>query len=67
MREEAMRLSPLDPEMAMFLGGIAIAHYTAGRYSEAVAIRDGGVAAAAGISGGAATALREPGPSGTDR
>jgi len=33
--EEAMRLSPLDPEMAFFLGGIAIAHYMAGRFSEA--------------------------------
>ncbi len=32
--EEAMRLSPLDPEMAFFLGGIAIAHYLAGRFSE---------------------------------
>ena len=31
--EEAMRLSPLDPEMAFFLGGIAIAHYMAGRFS----------------------------------
>jgi TolB-like protein len=34
--EDAIRLSPLDPEMAMFLGGIAVAHYTAGRYAEAV-------------------------------
>lgn len=34
--EEAIRLSPLDPEMAIFLGGIAVAHYTAGRYAEAV-------------------------------
>ena len=34
--EEAIRLSPLDPEMAMFLGGIAVAHYTAGRYAEAL-------------------------------
>src|SRR4051794_26133553 len=34
--EEAIRLSPLDPEMAMFLGGIAVAHYTAERYAEAV-------------------------------
>jgi len=34
--EEAIRFSPLDPEMAMFLGGIAVAHYTAGRYAEAV-------------------------------
>jgi TolB-like protein len=35
--EEARRLSPLDPEMARFLGGIAVAHYTARRYAEAVA------------------------------
>jgi TolB-like protein/Tfp pilus assembly protein PilF len=34
--EDAIRLSPLDPEMAMFLGGIAVAHYLAGRYAEAV-------------------------------
>ena len=33
---EAIRLSPLDPEMALFLGAIAVAHYTAGRYSEAL-------------------------------
>jgi len=34
--EIAMRLSPLDPEMARFLGGMAIAHYTARRFDEAV-------------------------------
>jgi len=34
--EEAMRLSPLDPEMALFLGAIAVAHYTAGRYNAAL-------------------------------
>ena len=35
--EEAIRLSPLRcPEMAIFLGGIAVAHYTAGRYAEAL-------------------------------
>ena len=34
--EEAIRLSPFDPEMAFFLGGIAIAHYTAGGFSESV-------------------------------
>lgn len=34
--EEAIRFSPLDPEMAIFLGGIAVAHYTAGRYAEAL-------------------------------
>jgi TolB-like protein len=34
--EEAIRLSPLDPEMALFLGAIAVAHYSAGRYKEAI-------------------------------
>lgn len=34
--ELAIRLSPLDPEMAFFLGGIAVAHFTAGRHAEAV-------------------------------
>jgi TolB-like protein len=34
--EEAIRLSPLDPEMAMFLGGIAVSHYLAGRFQEAL-------------------------------
>jgi TolB-like protein len=33
--EEAIRLSPLDPDMALFLGGIAVAHYGAGRFAEA--------------------------------
>ena len=33
--EAAIRLSPLDPEMARFLGGIAIAHFTARRFDEA--------------------------------
>jgi TolB-like protein len=34
--EVAIRLSPLDPEMAMFLGGIAVTHYLAGRYGESL-------------------------------
>ncbi len=34
--QNAIRLSPLDPLMAMFLGSIAVAHYTAGRYAEAI-------------------------------
>jgi tetratricopeptide (TPR) repeat protein len=34
--EAAIRLSPLDPEMALFLGAIAVAHYAAGRYAEAI-------------------------------
>jgi TolB-like protein len=33
--EDAIRLSPLDPEMALFLGGFAVAHYAAGRYAQA--------------------------------
>jgi len=32
--ENAIRLSPLDPDMALFLGGFAVAHYAAGRYAE---------------------------------
>jgi hypothetical protein len=34
--EEAIRLIPLDPEMALFLGGIAVAHYSAGRFADAI-------------------------------
>jgi TolB-like protein/DNA-binding winged helix-turn-helix (wHTH) protein len=34
--EEAIRLSPFDPMMALFLGTIGVAHYLAGRYAEAV-------------------------------
>jgi tetratricopeptide (TPR) repeat protein len=34
--EEAIRLSPLDPEMALFLGAIAVAHFAAGRYAETI-------------------------------
>jgi tetratricopeptide (TPR) repeat protein len=33
--EEAIRLSPLDPDMALFLGGFAAANYAAARYAEA--------------------------------
>jgi TolB-like protein len=33
--EDAIRLSPLDPDMALFHGGLALAHYAAGRYAEA--------------------------------
>jgi TolB-like protein len=33
--EQAIRLSPFDPEMALFLGGFAIAHFSAGRYAQA--------------------------------
>jgi TolB-like protein len=32
--EEAIRLSPFDPMMALFLGNIAVSHYLAGRYAE---------------------------------
>ena len=32
----AIRLSPLDPDMALFLGALAVAHYGAGRYADAL-------------------------------
>jgi TolB-like protein/class 3 adenylate cyclase len=35
--DEAMRMSPHDPQNAIFTTGAAIAHYLAGRYAEAVA------------------------------
>ena len=38
--ETAIRLSPMDPEMAMFFGGIAVAHYLAGRYDQALHYSD---------------------------
>ena len=38
--ETAIRLSPMDPEMAMFYGGIAVSHYTAGRYDRALHYSD---------------------------
>jgi TolB-like protein/cytochrome c-type biogenesis protein CcmH/NrfG len=38
--EEAIRLSPMDPDMALFLGGIAVAHYGAGRYAEAMRVSE---------------------------
>jgi Flp pilus assembly protein TadD len=34
--DDAIRLSPFDPMMALCLGTIAVSHYTAGRYAEAV-------------------------------
>jgi TolB-like protein/Flp pilus assembly protein TadD len=34
--EDAIRLSPLDPMMAQFVGAIAVAHYVAGRYADAL-------------------------------
>jgi TolB-like protein/DNA-binding winged helix-turn-helix (wHTH) protein len=34
--EEAIRLSPFDPMLALFLGTIGVAHYLAGRYAEAL-------------------------------
>jgi len=32
--QEAIRLSPLDPMMALWFGAMAVAHYAAGRYAE---------------------------------
>jgi TolB-like protein/cytochrome c-type biogenesis protein CcmH/NrfG len=38
--EHAIRLSPMDPDMALFMGGIAVAHYGAGRYADAVRVSE---------------------------
>jgi TolB-like protein len=38
--EEAIRLSPMDPDMALFMGAIAVANYGAGRYAEAVRVSE---------------------------
>jgi TolB-like protein/cytochrome c-type biogenesis protein CcmH/NrfG len=38
--EHAIRLSPMDPDMALFLGGIAVAHYGAGRYADALRVSE---------------------------
>jgi adenylate cyclase len=34
--DDAMRMSPRDPQNSMFNAGLAVAHYLAGRYAEAV-------------------------------
>jgi tetratricopeptide (TPR) repeat protein len=34
--EDAIRLSPFDPMMAQFFGAVAVAHYLAGRYGDAL-------------------------------
>jgi TolB-like protein len=34
--EEAIRLSPFDPMVALFLGTIAVSHYLAGRYADSL-------------------------------
>ena len=60
--EDAIRLSPLDPDMALFLGAIAVAHYGAGRYADALRHTEEFVAVASGVSGRATAALCEPGP-----
>jgi TolB-like protein len=50
--EEAIRLSPLDPEMAFFLGGIAVAHYTAGRFTESLKYATDALRLRPGFQGG---------------
>jgi TolB-like protein len=50
--ENAIRLSPLDPDMAIFLGGIAVAHYCAGRYMEAARCAEEQLRVRPGFHGG---------------
>ncbi|HWP38147.1 MAG TPA: winged helix-turn-helix domain-containing tetratricopeptide repeat protein [Gemmatimonadales bacterium] len=49
--EEAIRLSPLDPDMALFLGGLAIASFAAGRYADAARYATEAVRLRAGFQG----------------
>jgi TolB-like protein len=50
--EEAIRLSPVDPEMARTLGGIAVAHYLAGRFDEAIRVTAESLRLRPGFHGG---------------
>ena len=50
--EEAIRLSPIDPEMARTLGGIGVAHYLAGRFDEAIRVTAESLRLRPGFHGG---------------
>lgn len=50
--EYAIRLSPLDPEMARTLGSIAVAHYLAGRFQEAARCTEEALRLRPGFHGG---------------
>jgi TolB-like protein len=50
--EKAIRLSPVDPEMARTLGGIAVAHYLAGRFDEAINVTGEALRLRPGFHGG---------------
>jgi tetratricopeptide (TPR) repeat protein len=50
--ENAIRLSPLDPDMAIFVGGIAVAHYCAGRYLDAARFAEKQLRVRPGFHGG---------------
>lgn len=49
---EAIRLSPVDPEMARTLGGIGVAHYLAGRFEEAIRVTAESLRLRPGFHGG---------------
>jgi adenylate cyclase len=50
--EQAIRMSPHDPQNVIFTAGLAVAHYLAGRYSEAVAFGRKAVQMRNGWTGG---------------
>lgn len=50
--ENAIRLSPLDPDMAIFVGGIAVAHYCARRYLDAARFAEEQLRVRPGFHGG---------------
>jgi TolB-like protein len=49
---EAIRLSPVDPEMARTLGGIGVAHYLAGRFEDAARVAADSLRLRPGFHGG---------------
>ena len=65
--EDAIRLSPLDPEMALFLGGYRGCSLCRRAICGSRPLHDGSPAVAPGFSGRATFALREPGPGRADR
>src|SRR5258707_15365432 len=62
--ENAIRLSPLDPDMPIFVGALAGAHYCAGRYAEAARYAEEQLRLRPGFHGGAHPPCGRPPPAG---
>ena len=50
--EQAIRMSPHDPQNAIFNMALAVAHYLAGRYTEAISFARKAMQQRAGVTGG---------------